>query len=173
MPKEHNRPNGGKCFERILKKFSLAYRFQTDILSVRFMGVEVEDEDAALSILYGLLEGISKALCVDRGDIGGCLKWFYNKQSHAPNYGFIFYDRTPGGAGHVRRLKDKETWEAVLRETLSLMLGCSCGGEKMDTSCYSCLRNYSNQHYHERLQRGYVVEFLRRVLGGHGSIANV
>ena len=32
-----------------------------------------------------------------------------------------------------------------------------------DSSCYSCLRNYYNQKYHDDLKRSYVIEFLNRV----------
>ncbi len=163
--KKHKRSSGSTCPSETLRKFSLAYRFRTDILTAKFLGVEITEEDEALSILYGLLEGISKALCIDREDIDGCLKWFFNRESGVPNYGFVFYDKTPGGAGHVRRLKDQATWMQVLNESLNLMLSCNCGGEEMDTSCYSCLRNYYNQKYHERLQRRFVVHFLDEVLG--------
>ena len=148
-----------------MKRFSLAYRFQTDILVLRFMNPEICEEDVALSVLYGILEGVSKALSIDRDDISGCLKWFYNPESKTPNYSFVLYDKTPGGAGHVRRVSDKSTLTAVLQETYALMKACTCGGEEMDTSCYSCLRNYYNQKYHDELQRGYVIHFLEDVLG--------
>ena len=165
MTKEHKRSSGYRCGNRSLKRFSLAYRFQTDILVLRFMNPEICEEDVALSVLYGILEGVSKALSIDRDDISGCLKWFYNPESKTPNYSFVLYDKTPGGAGHVRRVSDKSTLTAVLQETYALMKACTCGGEEMDTSCYSCLRNYYNQKYHDELQRGYVIHFLEDVLG--------
>lgn len=58
----------------------------------------------------------------------------------------------------------KNELKAVFEASLTQMLGCTCGGESMDTSCYSCLRNYYNQKYHDLLQRGYVVRFLKSVL---------
>ena len=42
------------------------------------------------------------------------------------------------------------------------MQTCECGPE---TSCYTCLRSYSNQLYHEQLSRGAAAEVLRLVLG--------
>jgi hypothetical protein len=62
-------------------------------------------------------------------------------------------------------MADPYVLKAVFEASLTQMLGCTCGGESMDTSCYSCLRNYYNQKYHELLQRGYVVRFLESVLG--------
>ena len=51
--------------------------------------------------------------------------------------------------------------ERVLRTALEVISGCTCGGSELDTSCYSCLRNYYNQKHHEQLQRKYVIEFLK------------
>jgi hypothetical protein len=38
---------------------------------------------------------------------------------------------------------------------------CECGD---DTSCYSCLRSYGNQMWHEQLSRGLAADVLRRIL---------
>lgn len=80
------------------------------------------------------------------------------------NYGLILYDRTPGGAGHVRRLNHPKVLEGVLKETLYLMEDCDCGGEDGDSSCYTCLRGYYNQKYHDILNRRDVIVFLKRIL---------
>lgn len=143
---------------------ALGYRFKTDILTMRFANPEIASWEEALSVLYGLLEGAGKALCVERDDLSGCLKWFFNEETKQANYGFVFYDKTPGGAGHVRRMAGPVILRKVFEESLAQMMGCSCGGESMDTSRYSCLRNYYNQKYHDVLQRGYVVRFLESIL---------
>ena len=164
MKKKHTHSTGGQCSNETLRNMALGYRFRTDILTMRFINPELSSWDEALSVLYGLLEGASKALCVERDDLSGCLKWFFNEETKQANYGFVFYDKTPGGAGHVRRMADPLILRKVFEESLTQMLGCSCGGESMDTSCYSCLRNYYNQKYHDVLQRGYVVHFLESIL---------
>ena len=165
MRKKHKRSSGYECPNNILQNRALGYRFKTDILTLRFDTPEIKSREEALSILYGMLEGASQALSVERNDISGCVKWFYNKKTAHPNYSFVFYDKTPGGAGHVRRMADPAQLEKVFRETLRQVKACSCGGESMDTSCYSCLRNYYNQKYHDVLQRGYVVSYFSRILG--------
>ena len=164
MKKKHTRPNGQQCGNETLSHMALGYRFRTDILTMRFLNPEISSWEEALSVLFGLLEGASKALSVERDDLSGCLKWFFNEKTKQPNYGFVFYDKTPGGAGHVRRMADPNVLGKVFKDSLDQMLGCTCGGESMDTSCYSCLRNYYNQKYHDMLQRGYVVRFLHSVL---------
>lgn len=163
MKKAHSQSTGRKCSNNLLKNFSLAYRFETDIFTLRFTGLEISEEAQALSLLYGILEGASRELEVERNDISGCLKWFYNEDTNRGNFGFVFYDKTPGGAGHVRRLEDPKVLERVLQSTLKFVSACTCGAAERDTSCYSCLRNYYNQKHHELLQRRYVIDFLENV----------
>ena len=163
MTKKHRTASGWQCGNNKLQNFSLAYRFETDVLTLRFTGMEITTQEQALSLLYGVLEGASRALEVERSDISGCLKWFWNQDSGRGNYGFVFYDKTPGGAGHVRRMQDVKVLEAVLKEALNTISGCTCGGAELDTSCYSCLRNYNNQKHHELLQRRYVIDFLQQL----------
>ena len=52
----------------------------------------------------------------------------------------------------------------VTQETHKIMKGCNCGVETDDASCYSCLRNYYNQKYHDNLKRSDVIELLNRIL---------
>jgi ATP-dependent helicase YprA (DUF1998 family) len=54
----------------------------------------------------------------------------------------------PGGAGNVQRLGHRlpELVEAALERVSS----CSCG---VETSCYTCLRGYGNQMFHDRISR--------------------
>lgn len=163
MTKKHRTASGWQCSNNKLQNFSLAYRFETDVLTLRFTGMEITTQEQALSLLYGILEGASSALEVERSDISGCLKWFWNEESGRGNYGFVFYDKTPGGAGHVRRMQNANVLERVLRAALELISGCTCGGTELDTSCYSCLRNYYNQKHHELLQRRYVIDFLQKL----------
>jgi Domain of unknown function (DUF1998). len=73
------------------------------------------------------------------------LQYFHNNFTHQGNFELVLYDRTPGGAGHVRRLDNQGSLEGVLQETLRLMEQCDCGGEEKDSSCYGCLRGYYNQ----------------------------
>ena len=143
-----------------LKRFSLGYRFETDVLQLRFLSPDLIDSETATSLLYGIIRGVCKCLNIEQDDISGCLQYFYNDLSKRGNFGLILYDKTPGGAGHVRRLSDPITIKSVLLETLRLMKSCTCGGEDRDSSCYSCLRSYHNQKYHDVLSRGKVIAFL-------------
>jgi hypothetical protein len=161
---KHKNVNGYNCIGETLKRRSLGYRFKTDVTQIRFIEPEIRGTAEALSILYGVLRGVSAYLNIEQSDISGCIHYFYNTISGTGNFSLILYDSTPGGAGHVKRIVDEGTLTNVLQETMRLMKQCDCGGEAMDTSCYSCLRSYGNQKFHDILQRRYVVEFLEKIL---------
>jgi hypothetical protein len=52
---------------------------------------------------------------------------------------------------------------ALLTAAYQRVASCSCGAE---TSCYGCLRSYSNQRLHDELSRGAARDLLRLVLPG-------
>lgn len=158
--KSHRKSNGAKCENENLKKYSLGYRFDTDVVQIRFCWPQLKTYEQALSVLYGIMKGTCAYLNVEENDIAGCLQYFYNRDTKSGSFTIILYDKTPGGAGHVKRLNDPTIFEAVLDETKRILENCTCGNEQKDTSCYNCLRSYSNQRVHDILQRRYVLEFL-------------
>lgn len=69
-------------------------------------------------------------------------------------------DTVPGGAGHASRLGARiPELLAAARERVAR---CECGPE---TSCYNCLRSYTNQLVHDKLSRGVALGILDRILG--------
>ena len=62
----------------------------------------------------------------------------------------IIYDNVPGGAGHVKRLKDSATVIQMLDSALNKVKQNCC---EENTSCYNCIRNYYNQKHHKYLTR--------------------
>ncbi len=163
--KKHERSNGSKCAKESLRKYSLGYRFQTDVIKITFLNPGLVEFNQALSVLYGMLRGVSQALNIEESDISGCLVPIYSPEMHSFNYGLIIYDSTPGGSGHVRRLQNAVALSAVMKTTLQIMENCTCGGDKKDSSCYSCLRSYYNQSHHDELKRSYVIDFLKSSFG--------
>lgn len=157
-PTPHPTPWGAEC-RGTLKNIHLGHEYLTDILHLSFEGAGQRDPDFWHSLLYGLLEGVSMALEIDRQDLDGCL-YPYAGDPRLP--ALILFDNVPGGAGHVHRLAANPDllWE-TLEATIHRLEQCACGGEQGETSCYGCLRNYYNQFHHDRLKRGPVIEFLR------------
>ncbi len=71
-PSKHKNPWGGDCTGR-LKAYSLGHEFQTDVVKLEFRDWIDFRPGFWFSLLYGLLEGVSGALDVERRDIDGCL----------------------------------------------------------------------------------------------------
>lgn len=111
------------------------------------------------SLMYSILEGMSSALEIDRNDIDGTL---YVEDAFTKS--IVLFDTVPGGAGHVKRLLDEEQFIKTLAYAYDKVSSCTCGGDKQDTSCYNCLRNYYNQYCHENLKRGYAIKALETLL---------
>ncbi|SES69158.1 DEAD/DEAH box helicase [Anaerobranca gottschalkii] len=161
---KHKKPTGHNCSNDKLKKYALGYRFETDVVKLRFLNYELVKQEEGLSLLYGILRGVCNYLNIEEKDIYGTLSYYLNEYNKKSNIELILYDKTPGGAGHVARINQKEVLEGIFQQTLKLMELCNCGGEKKDSSCYACLRNYYNQKNHDILKRSYVIDFLKGLL---------
>jgi ribosomal protein S27E len=162
---KHHNSGGFICMNDRLRHYSLGYCFLTDVVILRFITPDLCDRGTALSVMYGLLRGVCSELNIEENDVSGCLQYFINPVSQQDSLALVLFDRTPGGAGHVRRLDDKNVLECVLYTTRTLMSQCDCGGETADSSCYMCLRGYYNQKHHDVLKRGLVIGFLNQVFG--------
>jgi hypothetical protein len=135
-----------------LRPVHLGHEYLTDVLEIRVDQPLGQDE--ARSALYALLEA-APALDVARDDVDGTLHYY------AANHpSFVLFDAVPGGAGHALRIGHQ--LPALMAASREMVEECECGPE---TSCYSCLRSYSNQIFHERLSRGDAYRVLERLAG--------
>ncbi|MDH7578885.1 MAG: DEAD/DEAH box helicase [Bacillota bacterium] len=157
----HPTPWGSDCSGALQGHLSLGHEFETDILKLTFDGYENADFGFWYSLLYALLEGMSKALDIERQDLDGCL---YPASPNPAVRTLVLFDDVPGGAGHVRRVASPDSLLRVLKTSLARLMQCECGGPEGDASCYGCLRHYRNQFCHDLLKRGGVITFLRDVL---------
>ena len=66
----------------------------------------------------------------------------YNDLDGFDNFSFILYDKTPGGAGHVKRINNEEILKQIFNATFAKANNCTCGGKDKDSSCYGCLKMY-------------------------------
>ena len=114
--------------------------------------------------MYAFLEGISSALGIERNDIDGVLEMNQEEQS----FDILIYDNVPGGAGHVKRLLDKD---AIIRSLKAALVKVSQSCCDENTSCYNCLRNYYNQMQHNKLRRIYAKTLIESLLGAENEKA--
>ena len=167
MRKDHKDASGyRKCNNKDLRRYSLGYRFSTNVLQIRFMTPTLPaiKWDYAYSILQGIIRGFCSYFSIDERDISGCLQYFKNECTGNGAYSIVLYDNVPGGSGYVSMLNTPDKLKVVLERTRDIMNSCVCGGEKGDASCYSCLRNYYNQRHHDEMKRSYVIAFIDQVL---------
>ena len=162
IPLEHKNMRGYSCpnKEGTSKEYNLSHDFKTDVARVTFLTEATSDLNTMLSVLYAMLEGLSREMGIERTDIKGCL--FRSFENGMLLYSVILYDAVAGGAGHVRRLvtENGEALRRVLRKAYTVVNDCDCG-----SSCYKCLRNYFNQKIHDELDRNKAADFLRDWLG--------
>ena len=162
IPLKHENMRGYPCPNKEGKgtEYRLSHDFKTDVAKLTFAAAEAADYDTMLSVLYALLEGLSREMGIERTDIKGCL--FHTAAEGTMVYSVILYDAVAGGAGHVRRIaaEDGAALQAVLKRALSIVDGCGC-----DSSCYHCLRNYYNQKIHDNLNRKKAAAFLEQWVG--------
>lgn len=145
-----------KCSKKPTKTFYLSHDFKTDVAKLTFMHAAASDYNRMLSVMYALLEGVSRQLGIERTDIKGTL--FREVKGGYQIYSIVLYDAVAGGAGHVRRLvtDDGKVLNTVIEKAIAICEGCDCDG-----SCYKCLRNYYNQKYHKQIDRMEAAAFLK------------
>ncbi|MBN8208917.1 DEAD/DEAH box helicase [Bacillus sp. NTK071] len=160
--RHHKTPWGTNCsgqFEHV----QLGHEFMSDVMELKFENMPVKPEKSDVfwnSLLYGMLDAISSILGMDRNDINGCI---YYKNRVNPS--IIIFDTVPGGAGYTKEVT--QNLKEIIEKTLLILLDCTCG---LETSCYGCLKNYSNQYCHDTLSRGAVIEVLEKVVGEKVSL---
>lgn len=153
-PKTHNNPLTHEKCTGVLENRALGHHFMTDVLQLRF-SLPIQGESVIFSLLYAILNGACEEMEIPRSDVDGLI--FY--QDGEPS--FLLYDTTPGGSGHVEMIHNH------LRQALenAYQRVAHCEGCQPDTSCYSCLRGYTNQKWHDILVRGAAADLLARLLG--------
>lgn len=160
-PPTHNHLLRGQPCKGKQRLMDLAHSYETDLLTIDvdlpgFQGTQ----SAWKSVLYAVLEAACEVLEIARDDIGGSLS-----PVGPDEWSLVLFDAVSGGAGHV--LQIEEHLDRVLHAALDRVTTCECGPE---TSCYGCLRSYSNQRDHDELSRGAAQQILRKLVDDAGLI---
>lgn len=156
---KHKNKFGYPCDGKMSEK-KLAHLFKTDVLQIDFQ--QCFDLSTGMGILSALLKSISNNLGIERKDLDGTLETFYNgnhKQSR-----FVLFDNVPGGAGYVKRIYEAEpdVIKKIFKDACDSVSNCTCS---LDSSCYSCVRNYMNQKFHDSMARRDIIEKLNEITG--------
>jgi hypothetical protein len=160
ITKSHKTFFGKNCSNKILERRTFGHTFLTDVALIT---VDTYFEKIqALSIMYALLEGATKFFNLERNDIDGCVSY----RNSGLQTSFILYDTVPGGAGNVKNIGEasQEAFIGMLKESNSVVEDCTCGDNgDGNAACYSCLLNYKNQFYHDKLKRKYAMNFFKEL----------
>ena len=137
-----------KCANEHFWRQSIAYghRFQSFCAIIRSDRPWQSVESAAFAI--------KRAMCaeldVDVFDIG--VSW--RRRSGAGKGAIpeiVLYDQAPGGSGFVKEALN--IWPNVVVRVAADLRSCEC-----ERACYDCLKDYSNQAFHELLDRKSVID---------------
>ena len=145
--------NNFKCNNTKLIRQGLGFSYKTDVLKMVISLPFEGGYNQAISTLYALLEGIAFAFDIERNDIDGIYVNENNKHV------FVLFDTVPGGAGHVKRLLNKQEMLKAFQYAYEKVSQNCC-----DVACYNCIKNYKNQKYHEFLRRPLAKDFLDKII---------
>jgi ATP-dependent helicase YprA (DUF1998 family) len=159
IPREHKSPRGTACRGDITFSVDLGHDFITDVLELRLTSAKAMKKAGWWTVAYAVAEGAASALGIKREDLDVTVRIALDG-----GYSVFLIDSVPGGAGHVMRIH--EHLPLVLRRALERVSGCRC---EETTSCYECLRTFSNQRMHSQLVRGVARDFIAMALKRAGA----
>jgi hypothetical protein len=179
----HTHPITGSNCEGWYEHTHLGHQFRSDLLKIHFTaaahppnlfgfvkhldgGREIHsDTDSSVkcssetafwrSLTYALLAAAAQIIDVPRSELDGLFRPL--EESNTETAEIIIYDNVPGGAGYSKRIAGQ--FPDILQRAYQLVESCNCG-----SSCYDCLRTYTNQIFHHELDRYLVSDFLRPIV---------
>ena len=157
-PVPHSRPGRSTKCPSLLGNRHLGHQYLTDVVEI-LLPIPMQWADA-LSTLYALLAA-THSIGIIRGDVDGTLRPSGPDQTLS----IILFDAVPGGAGHTKRIADR--FPKLLSAAYDVVANCECG---RDSSCYGCLRTYSNTLHHDELVRGHALSVISQVLAPTNDI---
>ena len=163
---KHQKPWGIDCSSERFSHVDLAYRFRTDTLQIRFDLVHpqppgIKDTAFWLSFQTAFVGAAADVLSIPARDLDGTYR---TQASPDSNVELVIFDRIPGGAGYVHRVR--QDLLPILAATRKRVEECRNPRCDRKGSCYCCLRTYYNQFQWEHLRREDVADWLEQYLSG-------
>lgn len=136
-----------------LSRTTFGHEYTTDVLRI-YMKITATPDCVCGDIdCQGSLESAGAALVTAAVRVLGVasfdLRSGVNSSRGQSGQRMMLFDTTPGGAGLAQGINERIV--EVIREAQKIVATCRDCSE--DSSCYSCLRTYSNQWIHEHLTR--------------------
>jgi len=166
FPAEHKAPWGATCRGKF-QKIALAHVFITDVMQVRFPGhgfPHISDTAFWLTLTTAFRNTACQLLHIDSDDLDATYR---GCREDGPEGEIVLYDRVPGGAGHVERIRAEMA--AILKGTRTLLADCPNPECDLESSCYACLRSHRNQFYWHNLRRNAPLPLLGKLCPQPGT----
>jgi superfamily II DNA/RNA helicase len=162
-PTKHEDPRSGKsCSSLFLERYYLGHEFKTDVIRLKFNSSATKCICGEPDCLGGLdsaaaaiVMAAARTLGISSTDLNASVQRF----DIDANYINIF-DTTPGGIGLT--LAISERLMEILR--VAVQISNDCPNCQPDTSCYVCLRSYTNQRRHDHLSRRFAAQIVLSLL---------
>ena len=162
-PRTHLDPRTGRdCSQTFTSPIYFGHEFKTDVFRMKFNETvpaclcgDSECLGALDSAAAALVVGAAWVLGVARADLNSSVQRYTTGESR-----INIIDTTPGGIGLA--ISISERLDEIFAQAIRIIENCpNCD---RTTSCYTCLRTYSNQRRHDHLIRSNSLDLLRRLL---------
>ena len=164
-------PTPTECDGDILSNLFLGTTFRTDLLLLRInlmppIGRDMLNsinrpviEDGLRSLAEALLLAASRQLDIDPQEFSAGFRIFPGEGNLKAD--IYLYDTLSGGAGYADQAGQEIS--KVINRTFEVLEVCK---NNCSHSCQECLRHYSNQYWHEKLDRHLAAQFLHFMVEG-------
>lgn len=111
------------------------------------------EKTEAVNIMESMQIGAKNVLDMGNMDLEG-----FTAIDDEDNHWAVLFDPLPGGSGFLPQFL--EYWQNIIEASIEVLNRCNC-----QISCYSCLRHFRNQQFHETLDRHKSIELLEDLIG--------
>lgn len=159
-------PNEYCKHENPISNIMLGYEFLTDLVVFEIkLDSKKINSDRDTMWLNIAARSLSEALCLAAGKVldaesNDLKSGFRIITEHKRDVVELFlYDSLSSGAGYSSEIANNV--DILMKETVKILENCSCSH-----ACLKCLKNYSNKHYHDLLDRHAALDLLKWAISG-------
>ena len=151
-PRSHRDPRSGRdCLTTSTSPIYFGHEFKTDVFRLKFnrdvapcICGETDCLGTLESAAAALVTGAARVLGVANNDLNSSAQRYTTGESR-----INIFDTTPGGIGLAVAISER--LDEIFGQSLKVVKDCpNCD---QASSCYTCLRSYSNQRKHDHLTR--------------------
>ena len=156
-----------------IEQVRLMVRTTQNILRVRLVDTQVNDEVVETTLRYALKRGMEEFFELESGEIE------VEAVGEGQHRALLFYELGEGGVGVLRRLIDEaDAMARVARTALEISHFALEGDTLRDTrldchaACYECLLSYQSQLDATRINRHAIADFLQKLAHSHTEMVH-